>query len=96
VVIFNLALALGVLSFVIATVLAYRLKKAHPTIHASIDPGSTEWTPFWLFQLLSPARWRDLSPGLKLGALCAMASLVLSIGILLFLVLRFAAAGGSL
>ena len=93
---FNVALCLAVLAFVIAAVLAHRLRKSHPTTHTSIDHGSTEWHPFWLFRLLSPARWRQLSQGLKLGALVAMTSLAASIAILLFMALRFAATGGSL
>ena len=93
---FNVALCLAVLAFVIAAVLAHRLRKSHPTTHASIDPGSTEWHPFWLFRLLSSARWRQLSQGLKLGALVAMTSLAASIAILLFMALRFAATGGGL
>ena len=95
--IFATSLVLGLIAFVAAGILAFRLKKASPALHDSVGtPTVTEWWPFWIFHFLSPAKWRRLPVGLKPLAFIAVCAEALCVVLIVFLALRFAAAGGNL
>jgi len=94
--IFVLALASGMLSCAFAAVLAIRLKKTDPGLHAEVDgPTGFERMPFWVLHFSSPARFRSISAGLRILALASMAGLVLSVALLAVFVIRVASESGN-
>lgn len=84
-------------AFVAATASAERLSSAMPDLHKAVDsPAGGEWWPFWVFHFLWPSKWRQLAANLKFLVGLAICGLTLAVVLIAFLLLRFAASGGSL
>ncbi len=91
------AMMSAVVAFVAATASAIRLTRAIPDLHKATDsPSGGEWWPFWVFHFLQPSKWRQLTANLKFLVGLAICCLTLTLVLLAFLVVRFAASGGSL
>jgi len=94
---FAFALVLGVINYVVSAILALRLMRSAPQLHAASDsPTGWEWWPFWTLAFLSPKMWRQLPAGLKPLAGIAVATLVASVALLVIILLRFVIGGGGL
>ena len=94
---FATSLVLAVIAAVAGAIVAFRLRRASPDLHAASDaPSGTEYWPLWTLALLSPKLWRQLPPGLKPVAVVAVAALVASVTLLVLLVVRFVVNVGSL
>lgn len=94
---FALSLILGVIAFLAAAALAYRLKNAAPGTYASADsPSRMEPWPFWVLHFMAPKNWRRLPPGLRIMAFLATTSLLGSVVLMKLLLLRFILDGGHL
>jgi len=94
--IFYIALALAMCASFAGIIFGYRLKMHDPTLYRAVESGLFGWWPFWVFNFLSPIKWRLLSPSLKPLAIVVMTTLGLSVAMMLFIVFRFAASSGSL
>ncbi|WP_139227416.1 MULTISPECIES: hypothetical protein [unclassified Pseudoxanthomonas] len=91
------AMMSAAVAFIVATASAGRISREMPDLHKKIDsPSGGEWWPFWVFHFLQPSKWRQLATNLKLLVGLAICALTLAIVLLAFLLIRFAASGGSL
>jgi len=93
--IFYIALGLAVLASLAGMILGYRLKKHDRVLHGAVDSSVAGWWPFWVFNFLSPTKWRVLPSTLRPLAIVVMTALGLSVVLLAFIAYRFVASGGS-
>lgn len=88
-------MALWVCAFLASIALGIGIKTHVPALSHVVGNIFVN-TPFWVVDVLSAKNLRFLSPFLRSVEVIALTALGLSIAIILFIVFRFAASGGSL
>ena len=93
--IFIVAMVLAICAWLASIALAIGIKSHVPALSHVVGNVFNGW-PFWVFNFLSPSKYRLLSCTKRSIAIAAMTTLGLSMAMLLLVVFRFAASGGSL
>ena len=93
---FVVAMILAMCAYLVLIALGIGIKTHAPSLSHVVGDAWVALWPFWVFSFLSPTKRRALSPFLRSVAVVAMTTLGLSVAMMLFIVFRFAASGGSL